>query len=300
VLRLFGCDRVALSFNSIKHLTQLRHLELPCYISMQPTPPGVTKASLMSGLGALSHLAFREALDPVGLDLLGLPGLQKVTISTCCDTHNLCNPVISAVSLVKLAGVTGLRALSLVAADALPPAGALNTWSPLSSLTHLQHLTLLTPGTSWAQLTHWGCELHALTGLRSLSLSAKVLLISVSPATSVGSVILPRLTALKHLTLSCKGAASMPAPTGVGLPAHLRALLQVPVELHLELVFRMRLHPQGVAAAVLELVRGAAGRLQQLELSWVDRPVAVVLAAAAEQLPGVVVRASEEELAAEA
>lgn len=292
MLRLLGCDRVALSLSSMKHLTQLRHLQLPCLIHMEPPPPGITRASLTAGLLQLSSLACHAVLGDYGEDLLELPGLQHLTGDTCCDLHNPCKPVLNRASLERLAAVPGLRALSLMTTEALPPAGALNGWSPLSMLTHLQHLTLLMPGNNWAHLTYWGCELHAPTGLRSLSMAAKVLLIRLSPASCIGSVILQRLTALVKLTLSCKGADDMPVPTGITLPAHLRALLQVP----LEATFSMPKHPQGVAGAVLELVRGAAPRLQQLELSWVAQPVAQVVAAAAEQLPGVAVRASEAEL----
>lgn len=311
-LHLTASQGLTMSLASIKHLTGLRRLQLPCRLELAPPPTGVTTAALVSGLTQLSSLTCGAALLPRTLALLDCPGLEQVSNERCCCGRDSSCWLFDASSagMEKLGMVKGLRALRLRAT------------SPVPLPQQLQHLTLLKASDNDAGNKAWMQGLHNLQNLRSLDLLARMLLTKMDVVTEDAPHPLRALTALTRLAVNCRGAspklevaapaaadpgpgaaaaedaaaaaaaqegaggepaAQEEAPGVQGPPAEAPAVTQ-------------QEHPLGAVGRVLDLVQREAGGLERLELSWVDRPVAEVLAAAATQLPGMVVAASQQEL----
>jgi hypothetical protein len=314
-LHLTASQRLTLSLASIKHLTGLRRLQLPCCVELARPATGVTTAALLSGLTQLSSLTCGAALLASALALLDCPGLEQVSNECCCGGGDSSCWLFDASSagMEKLGMVRGLRALRLRAT------------SPVPLPQQLQHLTLLRASYNDAGNKAWMQGLHNLRDLRSLDLLARMLLTKMGAATEDAPHPLRALTALTRLAVDCTGASpkvevAAPAAAAVepgpaapvpqegaaaaqggadGEPAvqeEAPAVQGPPAEAQ---AVTQQEHPLGAVGRVLDLVQREAGGLERLELSWVDRPVAQVLAAAAAQLPGMVVTASRQQLGTE-
>jgi hypothetical protein len=296
-LHLTGFQQVTLSLASIKHLVQLQRLLLPCHLELVPPPDGVTTASLVFGLTQLSSLKCGAALSGEADGLLELPGLQHVSNESSSNWSDT-----DTASIRKLGAVKTLRALQLQRFDPqpLPP--------------QLQHLTLVRASYTDSTNSLWMEHLRTLENLQSLDLLARLLLTKMDPAAdttgeAAAAHPLQALTALTRLAVNCKGASSKvdvaapaaaaPAPAEEPVPDAVQDGAAPAVAQEAAATLEEE-HPLGAVGRVLDLVHREAGNLQRLELSWVDRAVAEVLAAAATQLPGVVVKASEGELGTEA